>query len=251
MVIILRLSLHQLGGRWRLALIFLLAALPIGLSALVSATLSEAESSNEQFVNTLLDALLIAGILPIVTMVLATASFGNEVEDKTLSYLVLRPVRRSLIALPKLLAPIIVGGPVLVVSGVVATLLGGSSLGVVIVVLHSDAQAALAVGTAMLAGVIAYAAIFTWAGLMTTRALAVGLMYVFIWEGLITTFLEGVRYMSVRAYTLAILHGMDDTSFESLEDRVIEFPVAVGGTIIVTVVFFLLTIRRLRRMDVP
>ena len=85
---------------------------------------------------------------------------------------------------------------------------------------------------------------------MTTRALAVGLI-VFIWEGLITTFLGGVRYLSVRAYTLAILHGMDDTSFESLEDRVIEFPAAVGGTLIVTVVFFLLTIRRLRRMDVP
>ena len=232
-------------------MIFLLATLPIGLSALVSATLSEADSSNEEFVNTLLDALLIAGILPIVTMVLATASFGNEVEDKTLSYLVLRPVHRSLIALPKLLAPIIVGGPVLAVSGVVATLLGGSSLGVVLVVLHSDGQAALAIGTAMLAGVVAYAAIFTWAGLMTTRALAAGLMYVFIWEGLITTFLGGVRYLSVRAYTLAILHGMDDTSFESLEDRVIEFPAAVGGTIIVTVVFFLLTIRRLRRMDVP
>ena len=49
MVTVLRLTLHQLGGRWRLALIFLLAALPIGLSALVSATLSEADSSNEEF----------------------------------------------------------------------------------------------------------------------------------------------------------------------------------------------------------
>ena len=232
-------------------LILLLAALPIALAALVSATLSEDESSNEEFINTLLDGLLIAGILPIVTMVLATASFGNEMEDRTLSYLVLRPVRRSLIVLPKLLAPIIVGGPVLVVSGIVATLLGGSSLGVVIVVLHGDGQAALAVGTAVLASVVAYAAIFTWAGLMTTRALAFGLIYVFIWEALITSFLGGVRYLSIRAYTLAILHGMDDSSFASLEGRVIEFQAAIWGTIIVTLVFFLLTVRRLRRMDIP
>ena len=248
---VLRLSLRRLGGRWRLLLILLLAALPIALAALVSATLSEDESSNEEFINTLLDGLLIAGILPIVTMVLATASFGNEMEDRTLSYLVLRPVRRSLIVLPKLLAPIIVGGPVLVVSGIVATLLGGSSLGVVIVVLHGDGQAALAVGTAVLAGVVAYAAIFTWAGLMTTRALAFGLIYVFIWEALITSFLGGVRYLSIRAYTLAILHGMDDSSFASLEGRVIEFQAAIWGTIIVTLVFFLLTVRRLRRMDIP
>ena len=251
MATVLRLSLRQLGGRWRLLLILILAALPIGLAALVSATLSDDESSNKEFINTLLDALLIAGILPIVTMVLATASFGNEVEDKTLSYLVLRPIQRWLIALPKLLAPIIVGGPVLVFSGVVATLLGGSTVGAVIVVLHGDGQAALAVGTAVLAGVVAYAAIFTWAGLMTTRALALGLLYVFIWEGLITTFLGGVRYLSVRAYTLAILHGMDDTTFGTLEGRVIEFQAAVVGAIVVTVVFFLLTVRRLRRMDVP
>ena len=143
------------------------------------------------------------------------------------------------------------GGPVLVFSGVVATLLGGSTLGAVIVVLHGDGQAALAVGTAVLAGVVAYAAIFTWAGLMTTRALALGLLYVFIWEGLITTFLGGVRYLSVRAYTLAILHGMDGTTFEPLGDRVIEFQAAVVGAIVVTIVFFLLTVRRLRRMDVP
>ena len=72
-----------------------------------------------------------------------------------------------------------------------------------------------------------------------------------IWVIQVQTCLGGVRYLSVRAYTLAILHGMDDTTFEPLGDRVIEFQAAVVGAIVVTVVFFLLTVRRLRRMDVP
>ena len=248
---VLIVSLRQLGGRWRLLLVLALAALPVGLTALISAGASSDERSNENFVNALLDALLISGILPIVTLVLASASFGNEVEDKTLSYLVLRPVQRWLVALPKMLAPIILAGPVLVVSGAATTLVASGSAGSAIVILHNDAQAVLAVGVAILVAVVAYTSIFTWAGLVTTRALAFGLVYVFVWEALITTFLGGVRYFSVRAYSLAILHGIDDTTFAVLEDRVIELPAAIAGAAIVVVVFFLLTVRRLRRMDVP
>jgi ABC-2 type transport system permease protein len=247
----LRISVRQLASRSKLILILLLALLPIGLAALVSATLSEDETSNANFINTLLDGLLIAGILPIVTMVLATSSFGNELEDRTLSYLVLKPIPRWLIVLPKLLASIVIGGLVLIASGVAATLLGGSSLGAVLLVLDGNPQAALAVGVALFVGVVTYAAIFTWAGLMTSRAIAFALIYVFVWEGLISSFLEGVRYLSVRGYTLAIMHGLDDKSFEPLGERVIEFPAAVVGAAVTTAVFFWLTVRRLRRMDVP
>ena len=245
-----RLSVRQLASRRRLLLVLLLAAMPIGLVALVSA-IGDEESSNEEFVNILLDGMLIAAILPIVTMVLATAAFGNELEDRTLGYLVMKPLSRLRIVIPKLLAPVVVGAPLLIGSGVVATLLGASGLGTVLLVLDGDVQAVVAVGVAVLAGVVTYAAIFLWAGLMTSRALAFALIYVFLWEGLISTYLGGIRYLSVRAYSLGILHGMDEGSFGSLDGRVIEFPAAIGGAVIVTVVFFLMTVRHLTRMDVP
>ena len=168
-----------------------------------------------------------------------------------MSYLVLKPLPRSLIVLPKLLASVVVGGPLLIASGVVATILGGGSMGAALLVLDGDVQASFAVGVALFAGVVTYAAIFTWAGLISTRALAFALIYVFLWEGLISTFLGGVRYLSVRGYTLAIMHGIDEKSFEVLGERVIEFPSAVGGAAAITAVFFWLTVRRLRRMDVP
>lgn len=247
MTAVLRLTLRQLGGRVRLLFILLLAALPVGLTALLILTSSGSDESNGDFIDAIIDALVIAGALPIVALVLATASFGNEVEDKTLSYVLLKPVPRWLIALPKMLAPIAIGGPALVLSGVASTALGGSSTQFVVA---DDARAILAVGVAVLCGVVAYSAVFTWAGLITTRALAAGLIYVFIWEGFLSSLMEGVRYLSIRAYTLAILHGVDGESFRELEGRVIELPAAIVGVAAVTVVFFLLTVRRLRKMDV-
>ena len=235
------LSLRQLAGRWRIVLILLLAALPMVLAAIIVLVASDEEAYREGFVNVLLDGLIVGAILPIITMTLATATFGNELEDRTLSYLMLKPIARWRIALPKLLAPFVIGGPLLIVSGVVATLLG----------LEVGARAGLAVGGALLVGVATYAAIFTWAGLVTTRALPFSLVYVLLWEGVIGSFFHGVNYLSVRGYTLAIMHGIDETSFEELSTRVIDFPAAVGGAVAVTAVLFWLTVRRLRRMDVP
>ena len=235
------LSLRQLTGRWRLALIFFLAALPVGLAAIVSLTVSDDESFQEDFIDILLDGMLVAGILPIVTMALSTAAFGNELEDRTLSYLVLNPISRWRIAMPKLLASIAISGPLLIASGVAAALLG----------FDGSLQAALAVGVAIIAGVAAYAAIFTWLGLITNRALAFALIYVLLWEGVISSYIHGVDYLSVRGYTLAIMYGINETGFEALGSRVIEFPAGIVGAAAVTVVFLLLLVRRLRRMDVP
>ena len=235
------LSLRQLGGRWRLALILLLTALPVALATVVFFVARDDNSYEKNFVNLLLDGLLVGGIMPVTTMALATAAFGNELEDRTLSYLVLKPIPRWRIALAKLLASIVIAGPLLIASGVVATVLG----------LQAGTQAAVAVGGALLAGVVTYAAIFTWAGLISTRAIFFALIYVFLWEGLISTFIHGVDYLSVRGYTLAIMHGIDETGFGVLSERVIELPPAAGGAVVVTAVFFWLTVRRLRRMDVP
>ena len=127
-----------------------------------------------------------------------------------------------------------------VASGVVATALVGA-----------DAGTVFTVGIALLAGVAAYASIFTWAGLITPRALSYGLVYVLVWEGILSSFLTGVRYLSVRGYTLSLLHGIDATNFEILEDRVIAFPAAIVGAVGVALVFFFLAQHRLRTMDVP
>ena len=237
---IFALSIRQLLGRWRVLVILLLAALPSLLILLIE-LLGDAEPTfDAAFVEPIIDAMVVGGIMPIVTMVLASAAFGNELEDKTLYYLVLKPVSRISIVVAKLLATLVVAVPLVVSSGVVASALVGA-----------EVQVLGTLAVALASGVAAYAAIFTFAGLLTPRALAYGLVYVLVWEGLLSTIVSGVRYLSVRGYTLALLHGMDEESFAALTGRVIEYQAAIVGTGVVIVAFFLLALYRLRTMDVP
>ena len=237
---VFRLSIRQLTGPFRLGLIIFLSALPVALAVIVSLVSGGDGVERDEFVTVLLDGLLVAGILPIVTMTSSTAAFGNELEDGTLSNLALMPLARWRIALPKLLATLAICGPLIVISGVASALIGFSV----------EVQPALAAGVVLL-GVTAYAAIFTWTGLVTGRPLAFALLYVLLWEGIIGSFFDGVGYLSVRGYTLAIMHGLDETAFEAIGDRVIGLLAAVVGAVLVTGVFYWLAVRRLTRMDVP
>ena len=240
MVHILLLSLRQMGKR-RLIVIALLSMLPVALAAAVASFASSEESLSEDFVTILVNGMIISGIAPIVTMALATAAFGDEVDDRTLNYLTLKPVARYQIVVPKFLASVIVASPILIISSVLAVTIG----------LGGGIKPLLAIALALFAGVVAYASVFTWAGLISSRALAFGLVYVFLWEGLVSTFLEGIRYVSVRNYTLAIMYRLDETTFQALGGNVIEFPAAIVGAVAVSLVFLLLSILRLRTMDVP
>ena len=176
-----------------------------------------------------------------VVIILATGAFGNELEDRTLSLLTTRPVPRSYIVLGKLAATILVAAPMAAVpAGVLVGLDPGAS---------ATTVAAAVIGS--LICVAAYSSIFTWAGLMTQRALAFAVVYVFLWEGLATSLLEGLRYVSVRGYTFAILYGMDEEGFSNQAEAVIELQAGMVGAAAAVALFFAATVYRLRRMDVP
>jgi hypothetical protein len=144
--------------------------------------------------------------------------------------------------MPKLLASMIVGGSLLVVAAVAI---------VVIALSEGGATAAIAASVAVATGVVTYAALFTWMGLISAKALGFALVYVFLWEQFLTRFISGIKYFSVREYSLSILNQLDGTTFGVFEHRVIEIEAAVTGAAIVTVLFIALTIRRLQHMDVP
>ena len=239
---VLSLSLRQVAGRRKLAIIVPLAALPVGLAVLLHTLVGDDRDFTRGFSQLVIDGLLLGGILPIVVMTLATGAFGNELEDRTLNVLVLKPVRRVFIVLPKYFASVIVAGGLLVTAAIAIVLIALSAGGV---------QAVLAVGVGVLIGVLAYSALFTWMGLLSSKALGFALVYVFLWEQFLSRFIRGIRYFSVREYSLSIIHGLDDETFGFLGVRVIEFEAALTASALVIVVFVALTLRRLNRMDIP
>ncbi len=240
---VFELTMRQLTGKWRLAIIILVAAVPVVVVLAFRAAGGgddRSASDIEDGIRVLLDGMIVAAVLPIVTMTFATASFGNEVEDGTLGYLLLNPMRRWSIVLGKMLAPVTIAGPVLIVSGVAVAVLG----------LDGDLRTAAAVAVGLLAGVVGYSVVFAWLGLATGHPLGFALVYVFLWEGLLSSFLGGIRYLSVRAYTLTIMEGIDDGGLDALGELTIELAAAIAGVAAVSAVFFWLTVLRLRRMDV-
>jgi ABC-type transport system involved in multi-copper enzyme maturation permease subunit len=185
-------------------------------------------------------------VLPIVALAVATAALGNELSDKTLANLTLTPLAHWRIALPKLLAAITVGAPLLM-----AGTFGSVLLAFRLIPLPGAGRAATAAALAMLVGLVLYSTVFLWAGLVTSHPLALGLLYVFVWEGLFATFVNGIKYLSVRQYTLGVVKTLDGSRFAGPDQHVLGSTAAITGVLVVVVGFGLLVLRRLQRMDVP
>lgn len=234
---IYRLTLHQLAGRWRLTIMAVLAAMPVIITMLMVSD-SNAPSVQE-YETAILGAMLAGSIAPLVVLAIAAAAFGNELEDRTLANLTLSPVPRWRIALPKLLGTITVAGPFIAASAFLTAWI--AYLG--------DPAATWAVAVSALAGVAMYASLFVWLGLVSPQAIGVGLLYIVLWEGFFSGFVSGVRLLSIRHYAIALMHGLDPRRFASGDH--LSLGAAAAMTALVIGGFLFLTVRRLRRMDVP
>jgi ABC-2 type transport system permease protein len=235
---VLALTIRQLTGSRRVWLVAALVSLPVLAALLFHA--GDSTTTMGEFAVDITATLVASGILPLVMLLFATSAFGNELADRTLAYLALKPVPRWQIVAPKLAASILAGGIPVAVSGAIAVaVIGGSGVGGVV---------ATAVG--LLVGAAAYGAMFTWAGLATRHALVFGLMYVFVWEATLAAYLDGVGFVSVRQYALATIRGLDDERLVTI-DLELGTGAALVGVVVVVVAFALLAVRRLRRMDVP
>jgi len=238
MAAIFTLTLRQLAGSRRVWLVLALVSLPILAGLLFHA--AESTTTSTEFADDITANLLVSAILPLVVVLLGTSAFENELSDKTLSYLVLKPLPRWQVVAPKLLATLVVGGLPVAASGLAAVLL----------IEEGEASGAVATGIGLLVGAAAYAAVFTWAGLATRHAVIFGLVYVFIWEASLAAYLDGIRFLSIRRYTLALIAGLDDGRLRTV-DLSLGAGAGAAGAAVVVVAFAALAVRRLSRMDVP
>ena len=238
MTAILTLTARQLAGSRRVWLVLALVSLPVLAGVLFHVADSTTQSG--KFADGITARLIASGILPLVMLLFATSAFGNELSDKTLGYLLLKPLPRWRIGVPKVLASLLVGGVPVAASGLIA----------VAIIEGGDARGAAATGLGLLVGAVAYAAIFTWAGLATRHALIFGLVYVFVWEAVLATYLDGIRFLSVRQFTLALIGGLDSGRLDTLDLSLGAGAGAVGAAVVIGV-FSTLTVRKLTRIDVP
>jgi ABC-2 type transport system permease protein len=123
---------------------------------------------------------LLPGVLPLAALFYATALVADEVEDKTITYLLTRPIRRPAILVGKfaayLVTTVCLTLPALVVTFfTLVTARGTAGLSAFVPDLFRD------MGVLVLTLVV-YGAFFTLLGILLRRPLVLGLLFLFIWE---------------------------------------------------------------------
>ena len=251
MLTVFSLTLRQLTGSRRQAILWLFAASPLAMAILIR-VLSDDYTS--VIVGQLFDLLLVAVVLPLVVAILATTALGDDVEDRTLSYILLRPIPRWQIVAAKYVS-------VVVLSAVPLLLMGAAMAGVAFIDGAEDLndyenviRPILGVVAGLALGVLAYSAAFMLLGLISGQALGLAIVYVFVWEGAAANIFSGIRYLSIRSYSLITMREAGGSTLYEISPVAgaeIGVAVALGGAAAIVIAFLALTLIQLKNMDVP
>lgn len=237
---ILVLTLRQFSGGKAIRVVGLFSLAPALFTVVY--LISPDSTSGRQWIDDLFRNVIVPTILPLATVILATNALGNEIEDRTMVYLALKPVRRSRIILEKYAAVVQSTWFALIVGTTIAWLM--ASRGDAIDNLDILAAAVLA----LLAGVMTYGAIFLAVSLIVPRALIVGIIYVLIWESLLGRLIPGARLLSIQHYVQSIYSRLlADPQFEVT--NALRFPSAMLAVMVLIVFALVFATLRLRAMD--
>jgi ABC-2 type transport system permease protein len=210
---------------------FLFAITPLIL-LVVTALLKLASPEQASWPADILGVFGFSVVLPLTALIIGTSVLGAEIDDGSIVHLLATPVRRSAVIITKFavaagLTMIFVALPELL-AGVIAT--GGVT------------RLAVGVFAGAIAGSVIYNAVFVLVSVLTTRAIAVGLLYLLVWESLLGNLVSGASELSVSQYSLGVANSI--ARDPALNAHLTLGTVAVAGSI-VTVAALALAIRRL------
>jgi ABC-2 type transport system permease protein len=237
---ILDLTLRQFIGGKAIRVVFLFSLAP-AIFALIF-MLDSGDTTGREFFASMFQEFIAPTLLPIATLILATNALGNEIEDRTMVYLVLKPISRARIVLEKFAA----------VAVAATLLLWEGTLLAYLLAMRGDAgdnvDQLLAICFAQLVGVLGYGALFMAISLIVPRALLAGLIYTLIWESLLGRFIAGVRLISVRHSVQSIDVRMVDNPAVDLDKAMRLIPALIVIALLVAAALALAT-WRLRTMN--
>ena len=214
-------------GRRRAFLFAIPAIILIGLTLILRAS----RPPGAQWPDHLLGDFGFSVLLPLTALIIGTGVLGAEIDDGSAIHLLATPVRRSAVVVTKFSVAAVATMLFAAVPELVAGLLAPSS-----------GKLALALFTGAVVGSVIYAAVFVMASVLTTRAIALGLLYVLIWEGLLGNLVGGARILSVAHYSLGVANAIyPDTNLNAG----LSLSTSVTLGIIVTVGALILATRRL------
>jgi len=190
------LSVGRLCQAARVIVVVLLFALPVGFALLARYYDVHAQPDEIEFA--LVFVFIPHALVPLAALVFAAGMVQDEVEEQTLTYLLVRPIPRWFIYVGKLLATVAVSTLLvdLLLAATFTAIYWGSEQFWGEVMPGRFVRAAGALDLALLA----YCALFGCLGMLVKRTLVLGVAYILIFEGLIANFPFLVREMTVMYY---------------------------------------------------
>jgi ABC-2 type transport system permease protein len=239
------LSLSEMLWSRRSAFLALLVGAPVSLAAIVRiVSLVASETSfrangepvgGPALFGVMVWLLYVRFIVPVLGVFYGTALIADEVDDRTLTYLFTRPIRRGAVLLGKYLAYLVCTSllllPSVMLSYFLIVPLGGGSIAATFPALVKD-LVMLAVGLA------AYGALFAWVGARLKRPLVAGLLFVLGWEPGVLLFPGYLKRITIAYYLQGLVpHAVpDDPSGGSVLQIFSEVPTALPSLVALVVI---------------
>ncbi|HEY5357063.1 MAG TPA: ABC transporter permease subunit [Streptosporangiaceae bacterium] len=191
--VIIKLTFRATMGRRRALLFAIPPLILVVIAALLTAT-ARSGSWQPEF----LGDFGFSVVLPLTALIIGTSVLGAEIDDGSIVHLLATPVPRSQVVLSKF------------VVAAALTVAFGAIPEYVAALIAKGPASGLAVGLllgALVASVI-YNAIFVMLSVLTSRAIAAGLLYLLVWEGLLANLVPGVGLLSVSQYSLSVANSV-------------------------------------------
>jgi ABC-2 type transport system permease protein len=191
--VIIRLTFRATMGRRRALLFAIPPVILVVIAALLTAT-ARSGSWQPEF----LGDFGFSVVLPLTSLIIGTSVLGAEIDDGSIVHLLATPVPRSQVVLSKF------------VVAAVLTMVFGAIPEYLAALIAKGPASSLAVGLlagALVASVI-YNAVFVMLSVLTSRAIAAGLLYLLVWEGLLANLVPGVGLLAVSQYSLSVANSI-------------------------------------------
>jgi len=252
MLAVVRLTIRQILGTRRTLVFALLAALPPALAALFAVlrrvpTL-HINATGFDFFSQMMVTFYLHFLLVLIALFYATALINSEVEEKTITYLLLRPVPKTHVVFAKYLTYLLAAAAILVPSIVL-------TFGILEI---SDGAHGFAghlryllwdLGV-MALGAMAYGAVFVFLGAWLKRPVMIGLFFAVVWEWAITYVPGYFSKLTILHYLLSIFpHSTVQRGVQALFGSTTPRPVAVVVLLAIAVLFVGLAMETFRRSE--
>ncbi len=195
--VVLRITLRATLGRKR-ALVFTLVPLVLILITVALKVVANSPVWPAEF----LGAFGFSVVLPLTALIIGTSVLGAEIDDGSIIHLLATPVNRLSVVISKFIAAVLL------------TIMFGAIPEFLAAAIAKGFGDRLTIG--LLAGAliasVAYNALFVMLSVLTTRAIAVGLLYLLVWEGLLGNLIGGVRVLSIGQYSVSVANSIAKTS---------------------------------------